>query len=58
MSGYRNKDGAADWNADMSELKDVETLELEGGKARWGWKDIPNKAESCWARWRWGTHCT
>ena len=45
VSGYRNKDGAADWNADMSELKDVETLELEGGKARWGWKDIPNKAE-------------
>lgn len=45
VSGYRNKDGAADWNADMSELKDVETLEPEGGKARWGWKDIPNKAE-------------
>ena len=42
---FRSKDGAADWNADMSELKDVETLEPEGGKARWGWKDIPNKAE-------------
>ena len=65
VSGYRNKDGAADWNADMSELKDVETLEPEGGRARWGWKDIPNKARagtcpcgSCWARWRRGTPCT
>ena len=45
MSGYRSQTGQAEWNADVSELKDVETLELRGGRARWGWKEIPNKAE-------------
>ena len=45
VSGYRSQEGQAEWNADMSQLKDVETMELQGGKARWGWKEIPNKAE-------------
>ena len=45
VSGYRNQEGAAEWNADFSQLKDVETRELSGGKARWGWKEIPNKAD-------------
>ena len=46
MSAYRSQDGAAEWNADFSELRDVETRELgDKGKARWGWKEIPNKAE-------------
>ena len=45
VSGYRSQTGQAEWNADVSELKDVETLELRGGRAHWGWKEIPNKAE-------------
>lgn len=43
--GYRNQTGQADWNADMSDLHDVETLDLEAGKAHWGWKEIPNPDE-------------
>ena len=46
VSAYRSQDGAAKWNADFSEHRDVETMELgDKGKARWGWKEIPNKAE-------------
>ena len=46
VSAYRSQSGAADWNADFSELRDVETMELgDKGRARWGWKEIPNKAE-------------
>ena len=45
VSGFRSQTGPAEWNADFSGLKDIETADLTGGQARWGWKEIPNKAE-------------
>ena len=45
VSAFRSQEGQAEWNADFSELQDVETLDMKGGRARWGWKEIPNKQD-------------
>ena len=45
VSAYRNQEGHAEWNADFVEFHDLESRKLEGGEARWGWKEIPNKMD-------------
>ena len=52
-SRYRGQDSQAEWNQDFSNFyDDVETLELEGGKAHWGWEEVPDNDDSEAARYQ------
>lgn len=43
VSGYRVARGQAEFNLDTKVLRDVTDLELEGGRARWGWAPLEGK---------------
>ena len=44
-SRYQAKGGPGEWNLDLSDFQEMETLDLEGGQARWGWREVPDLQE-------------